>query len=294
MPELIEGGYIYIAQPPLYKIKRGKSEIYVKDDAELNRHLLNSALDGAQLHVNEGAPAMNGEALEALALEHMQVEADLERLAQRHDRAVLQTLMLLPAAPKDASALAGWVDDFDAALPKLDPNVRAFDRDAATFTARLEAVAATDEADASWQVIVTRTRHGVDHLDTLLPEFFERADYMRLVAFGASTGDLLGDGAYVARGDKQRPVTAFEVAIGWLLDEAKRGQTIQRYKGLGEMNPDQLWDTTVNPETRRLMQVKIEDAMRADEIFTTLMGDQVEPRRDFIEQNALAVSNLDI
>ena len=294
MPELIEGGYIYIAQPPLYKIKRGKSEIYVKDDAELNRHLLNSALDGAQLHVNEGAPAMNGEALEALALEHMQVEADLSRLAQRHDRAVLRTLMLLPAAPAETSALAAWVGELNAALPKLDPNVRAFDRDAATYTARLEQVAATDEADASWQVIVTRTRHGVDHPDTLLPEFFERADYQRLVAFGASTGDLLSEGAYVARGDKQRPVAAFEDAIGWLLDEAKRGQTIQRYKGLGEMNPDQLWDTTVNPETRRLMQVKIEDAMRADEIFTTLMGDQVEPRRDFIEQNALAVSNLDI
>ncbi|MEM9173147.1 MAG: DNA topoisomerase (ATP-hydrolyzing) subunit B [Pseudomonadota bacterium] len=302
MPELIEGGYVYIAQPPLYKLKRGKSEIYVKDDAELNHYLLTSALDGAALHVNDAAPAMSAEALESLALERMQVESDIARLSQRFETSTLRTMMRLPAAPlDDHAALADWVTQLDATLPKLDPTVRAFDRDAANYNASFVTLPAAGEAETdddddapSWAVVVTRTRHGISQSQEFLPDFFTRADYQRLVDYGANTNDLLDTGAYIKRGDKQQSVDDFDAAVIWLLDEAKRGQTIQRYKGLGEMNPDQLWDTTVNPETRRLMQVKIEDAINADEIFTTLMGDQVEPRRDFIEQNALAVANLDV
>ncbi|MEL6869667.1 MAG: DNA topoisomerase (ATP-hydrolyzing) subunit B [Pseudomonadota bacterium] len=303
MPELVEGGYVYIAQPPLYKVKRGKQEIYVKDDQELNSYLLTSALDGAALSVTDGAPAMSSESLERLAFTYMQVETDIARLAQRYDEPVLRTLMQLPVVNTDWQAddaeLATWVGALDAKMPKLDPTVRSLHNETANYTAALAVAndAADDEPEAdeaNWHLVISKTRHGVTH-DIVVPaEFFQRGDYTRMVEFGAETHDLLTDTALVSRGDKQAPVVSFGGAVEWILNEAKRGQSIQRYKGLGEMNPEQLWDTTVNPETRRLMQVKIEDAIRADEIFTTLMGDQVEPRREFIEQNALAVSNLDI
>ncbi|MEO0574632.1 MAG: DNA topoisomerase (ATP-hydrolyzing) subunit B [Pseudomonadota bacterium] len=298
MPELIDGGYVYIAQPPLYKVKRGKQEIYVKDDQELNNYLLTSALDGTHLSVTEGAPPMSAESLEKMAFAYMQVESDIERLAQRYDEPVLRTLMYLPSLDgeleADTEQLTDWIAAFDQALPKLDPTVRALHNQTANYTATVEVLPDEDEGEHSWQVVVSKTRHGVTYPVVIPRDFFQRADYERMVTFGLETKDLLADTASVVRGDKQQPVMSFGAAVEWILNEAKRGQSIQRYKGLGEMNPDQLWDTTVNPETRRLMQVKIDDAIRADEIFTTLMGDQVEPRREFIEQNALAVSNLDI
>ncbi|MEM7612546.1 MAG: toprim domain-containing protein, partial [Pseudomonadota bacterium] len=298
MPELIQEGYVYIAQPPLYKVKRGKQEIYVKDDQELNAYLLSSALDGAKLIVTEGAPAMAAEALERLAETYMRVEADIARLSQRYEEPVLRTLMNMPKLDGELAAddpsLAQWVSDFDAALPKLDPTVRQIHGGAANYDAALRVVTADDDEDESWVVDIAKTRHGVTYAQHIGQEFFQRQDYERMSSFGAELDGLLSETATVGRGERSAPVTDFAQAIAWLLDEARRGQSIQRYKGLGEMNPDQLWDTTVNPETRRLMQVKIDDAIRADEIFTTLMGDQVEPRREFIEQNALAVSNLDV
>ncbi len=311
MPELVQEGYIYIAQPPLYKVKRGKQEIYVKDDQELNAYLLSSAMDGAQLRVSEGAPPMAAEALENMANAHMRVESDIQRLSQRFDEPVLRTLMTMPALDPELSAddgaLLEWVAKFNAVLPKLDPTVRQITGSAANYTATLEVASAAAEAlegddvetgesvDVErWQVVVAKTRHGVTYQQPIGQDFFQRGDYRRLTDFGEELKGLIGEGATVGRGDKSQPVESFADAVTWLMSEARRGQSIQRYKGLGEMNPEQLWDTTVNPETRRLMQVKIEDAIRADEIFTTLMGDHVEPRREFIEQNALAVSNLDV
>jgi DNA gyrase subunit B len=230
----------------------------------------------------------------------MKVEADIRRLSHRYEEPVLRTLMKVGtlAADQNESQLQEWVSAFDAALPKLDPTVRQISGGAADYQARLEYVAATDDGeiaeDASWSVVIEKRRHGVTYENRIAGEFFARADYHRIATLGTELADMFTGEAIVARGEKSLEVEGFPQAIAWLMDEARRGQSIQRYKGLGEMNPDQLWDTTVNPETRRLMQVKVEDAIRADEIFTTLMGDHVEPRREFIEQNALAVSNLDV
>jgi DNA gyrase subunit B len=141
---------------------------------------------------------------------------------------------------------------------------------------------------------VTRRTHGLDRETRLNLEFFESPEYEKIAGLGVQVEGLFGKGAYVQRGERQEPVSNLKKTLDWLLEEASRGLTMQRYKGLGEMNPDQLWETTMNPETRRLLQVRIEDAIAADEVFTTLMGDQVEPRRDFIEQNALSVNNLDV
>ena len=294
MPELIERGHIYIAQPPLYKIKRGKQEVYVKDDAELNTYLLNAAMDNAALHVNSEAPALSGVALETLAKEHIAVEGIITRLAPRYDEVVLRAISGLPEATasdvEDLDALAAWTETFSAALPKSTGD-RAEDNNVGSYTAELDR---GDEDGEGVRIAITRVQHGVGGTRYLPREFFGTNEYRHIMALAAKINDLLSDDSYVKRGERQSPVDSFSEAVEWLMSEARRGQAIQRYKGLGEMNPDQLWDTTVNPETRRLMQVKIDDAVKADEIFTTLMGDQVEPRREFIEKNALTVENLDV
>ena len=293
MPELIERGHVYIAQPPLYKIRRGKQEVYVKDDAELNAYLLNAALDKAELHVAADAPALSGLALETLAKEHIAVENIIERLAGRYDEAVLRCLAGLPkvtgATAENLDALETWTDKLSAALPKDDADRPR--NGGAGYTAALDR---GDEDGEGVRIGITRVQHGIGATRFLPREFFDTNEYRHIMALAEKLDGLLVEGAYVSRGERQQPVAEFAEAVDWLMLEARRGQTIQRYKGLGEMNPEQLWDTTVNPETRRLMQVKIEDAVKADEIFTTLMGDQVEPRRDFIERNALTVSNLDV
>ncbi len=294
MPQLIERGHVYIAQPPLYKIKKGKQEVYVKDDAELNAHLLNAALDDAHLHVNGEAPAMSGVALEALAKEHMAVESIIARLSDRYDETVLRMLSRLPVVDEslqeDLDALDDWARALSDALPKASGD-RVINGNGGSYTAELERGDADGEGV---RIAIRKVQHGIGATRYLPREFFDTNEYRLIASLAAKLKDLIGDGAYVRRGERHAPVTSFAEAVSWLMAEARRGQSIQRYKGLGEMNPDQLWDTTVNPETRRLMQVKIEDAVKADEIFTTLMGDQVEPRRDFIEKNALTVANLDI
>ena len=294
MPELIERGHVYIAQPPLYKIKKGKQEVYVKDDAELNAHLLNAALTDAHLHVNPDAPSMSGPALETLAKDYVAVESIIRRLADRYDETVLRTIARRPrldaSVTADLDSFAAWTDALSEALPKLNGG-RIGNGDAGTYTASL------DRGDADGEgvrVEVTRLQHGVGTTRYLPREFFDTTEYRMIMDLAEKLEDLIDDGAFIERGEKRHGVQTFGAAIDWLMTEARRGQSIQRYKGLGEMNPDQLWDTTVNPETRRLMQVKIEDAVKADEIFTTLMGDHVEPRREFIERNALTVENLDI
>ncbi|HEX5788495.1 MAG TPA: DNA topoisomerase (ATP-hydrolyzing) subunit B [Woeseiaceae bacterium] len=294
MPELIERGHIYIAQPPLYKIKRGKQEWYVKDDAELTRFLLASALDEAALHVNANAPPLSGAALEALAAEYNAVENIIKRLARRYDEVVLRTIATLPAIGREHAenldALDEWTRRLSGALPK-SAGSRVTNGDAGSYSAALDR---GNEEGEGVRIGITRVQHGLGTTRYIPREFFDTNEYRLIMALAEKLEGLLDEGAYVKRGDKEQPVAAFAEAIRWLMEEARRGQSIQRYKGLGEMNPDQLWETTVNPETRRLMQVKIEDGVKADEIFTTLMGDQVEPRREFIERNALTVSNLDI
>jgi DNA gyrase subunit B len=294
MPELVERGHIYIAQPPLYKIKRGKQEVYVKDDAELNQYLLNAALDSANLHVSSDAPALSGVALESLAKEYIAVEAIIARLAARYDEAVLRTISRLPQVDaehsEDLDKLAEWTAALSAALPKNSGD-RAYTGTGGAYSATL------DRGDADGEgvrIAITRVQHGIGATRYLPREFFGSNEYRHISALQAKLYGLLGDGAYVQRGERRQDVEEFTQAVDWLMAEARRGQSIQRYKGLGEMNPEQLWDTTVNPETRRLMQVKVEDAVKADDIFTTLMGDQVEPRREFIEKNALTVANLDV
>jgi DNA gyrase subunit B len=283
MPELIERGHVYIAQPPLYKVKRGKQEHYVKDDDELNAHLLAIALDGAELHVNPDAPTISGEALETLAREYTRVDRLLGRLSRRYDPRLLQELLNVPAVTagmiQDGEAMAQWAE-------RLQQRLNASSRNGYRV--------APQRRDAGFGVGVEHEVHGNTHVHELGPGFFGSPEYQAIGSFADRVHDLLEEGAYVERGRQQRPVTEFREVMDWLLSEGRKGLTFQRYKGLGEMNPDQLWETTMNPETRRLLQVRIEDAVAADEMFTTLMGDQVEPRRAFIERNALSVSNLDI
>jgi len=294
MPELIERGHVYIAQPPLYKIKKGKQEVYVKDDTELNAYLMSAALENAALHVNAEAPPLSGAALEALAKEHMTVEGIMQRLARRYDEVVLRTIAGLPEVTAEIGdnidALEAWTHKLSAALPQSHGD-RASNGDGGSYSASLDP---GDGEGEGVRVVIRKLHHGITLTRYIPREFFETNEYRLVISLAAKLRDLLGEGACVQRGDKQSPIESFAHAIEWLMAEARRGQSIQRYKGLGEMNPDQLWDTTVNPETRRLMQVRIEDAVKADEIFTTLMGDHVEPRREFIEKNALTVSNLDI
>ena len=294
MHELIERGHVYIAQPPLYKIKRGKQEVYVKDDAELDAYLLNAAMDGASLYVNAGAPALTGVGLETLAKEHITVESIIARLSNRYDEAVLRSISGLPEitadAAEDLDALEAWTEKFSAALPKHSGD-RAEKGGGGSYSAALDR---GDEDGEGVRVVITKLQHGLGTTRYLPREFFGTNEYRHIMGLAAKLNDLLSEGAFVKRGERELAVESFAEAVEWLMNEARRGQSIQRYKGLGEMNPDQLWDTTVNPETRRLLQVKIEDAVKADEIFTTLMGDQVEPRREFIEKNALTVENLDV
>src|SRR6195256_97402 len=287
MPELIERGHIYIAQPPLYKIKRGKQESYVKDDNELNQVLLNAALENAGLHVNGEAPPLSGSALEILARKYMEVQAIIKRWSRRYDDRLLEQLIYMPdvtlANFDRADWLRGWAHDLNQRLNALADGTRTY---------RVEVRAAGDSHAA--RIIVHKTEHGTPSNKYLPREFFESAEYQRIADLARTLAGLIGEGAYVTRGTDRQDIGSFKEAMKWLFEQARKGQTIQRYKGLGEMNPEQLWETTINPETRRLMQVRIEDAVAADDIFTPLMGDQLEPRREFIEKNALSVTNLDV
>jgi DNA gyrase subunit B len=287
IPELIERGHIYIAQPPLYKIKRGKQETYVKDEEGLSQLLLNDALEGAGLHVNAESPPLSGSGLEALARKYNEVQSIIGRWSRRYDARLLEQLIYMPeVTPANFDRpewLRGWAFDLDQRLNALADGTRSY---------RVETRSAADGHGA--RVYVHKTEHGTPSQKYLPREFFESAEYQRIADLARTLAGLIGEGAYVTRGNERHEVGSFKEAMKWLFEQAKKGQTIQRYKGLGEMNPDQLWDTTINPETRRLLQVRIDDAVAADDIFTTLMGDQVEPRREFIEKNALSVMNLDI
>ncbi|MGM0595359.1 MAG: DNA topoisomerase (ATP-hydrolyzing) subunit B [Pseudomonadota bacterium] len=286
MPILIERGHVFIAQPPLYKIKKGKQERYVKDDAELNNYLLQIALDNAALHVSAEAPPISGTGLEQLAKQYQQVMATIDRLSRRYNGTMLERMITLPSIAESAFAdgeAERWFDKLVAVLNEENGPERRYSVDfEKTPDGGIESAT------------VNEWRHSVPTGYRFQSDFFGTPEYEGIRLLGEELHGLIAEGAYVARGERSQAVTSFTEALAWLLGEAKRGQHVQRYKGLGEMNPEQLWETTMNPESRRLLQVTIEDAIAADDIFTTLMGDNVEPRRDFIEQNALQVANLDI
>lgn len=285
MPELVENGYIYIAQPPLYKVKKGKQERYVKDDSELNSYLLQIALDNTELYVNASAPAMSGLALETLAKQHVLVMQSIKRLSKRYSPEVLNLILTLPNLSaddlKNNQQMRAWFEELNQKI-KQD----------SSLLIKIEFEAQTEAG--VWEAKIIQTRHGIDYEKAMKPDFFESGEYAAMKLLAEQLNGLFGDGAYVKRGDKQEQFDSFTEVMKWLTEEAKRGLNIQRYKGLGEMNPEQLWETTLDANNRRLLQVRIEDAIAADEIFTTLMGDNVEPRRIFIETNALNASNIDI
>jgi DNA gyrase subunit B len=277
MPELVERGHIYIAQPPLYKIKQGKDERYLKDDQEMKIYILKAALNNAVLVPAAEAPPIRAEALEEIAKKYFLAEAVIDRLSRftapeaSHALLVLPTLSLEDAQQAERSAKlleAACGEGIKVAVEK---------NEAGEYRLRLD-----------------KLYHGNYSISYMDRDFLHGSDYAQIREAAEILNGLIRQGAYISRGEQKRAVSSFKQAIDWLLEEAKRGINIQRYKGLGEMNPDQLWETTMDVKNRILLRVRIEDAIAADEIFTTLMGDIVEPRRAFIEKNALGVKNLDV
>lgn len=279
LPELVERGYIYIAQPPLYKAKLGKDERYLKDEFELNEYMLRQALVDATLHPSSGAAPMTGDPLAALAKSYLLAEAVIERVSRWIDRDIL--IALLRGASVDLTSAA-------SAQTSAENLVSAIPDNAIRVEARLDA------KTERYYLRIERTRHGNMRVSTLNPEFLLSGDYAQIRQTSHMLQGLIGEGAYVQRGERKNVVRDFSEAMQWLLGEVQKSMGLQRYKGLGEMNPSQLWETTMDPSCRRLLRVQIEDAIAANEIFTTLMGDEVEPRRAFIESNALIVRNLDV
>ena len=287
MPELIENGYIYIAQPPLYKIKKGKQEQYLKDDEALEEYLTQSALEDSYLYVTEGAPGITGQALERLVQEFRSVMKTLKRLARLYPQELMEHFIYLPRLSvenlADKAFMETWIKGF---AERVAPT----ERSGQEFRVSLR----EDPERHLWLPEVESITHGLSNYVTFNRDLFASNDYRTMAELGEKLQTLLEPGAYMQRGERKKPISNFKEALEWMMNETARRHTIQRYKGLGEMNPEQLWETTMDPESRRMLRVNIEDAIAADQIFNTLMGDHVEPRREFIESNALAVSNLDV
>ncbi len=288
MRELIERGHIYIAQPPLYKIAKGKQEQYLKDESAMTEFLTQAALEDASLYVNPGAPAISGEALEKLVQEYRKVMATIERLSRLYPAEVLEQMIYLPAIRADHLADQGHMQQW------CDQMLARFSLDARAGSQKYIIEVREDAERHLFLPKVEIIAHGISTPYPFNHDFFASGEYASIVSLGEKLESLIEEGAYIQRGERKQPVASFTEGLEWLMKESRKGYNIQRYKGLGEMNPEQLWDTTMNPETRRMLRVTIQDAIAADQIFTCLMGDAVEPRRDFIETNALAVANLDI
>ena len=286
MPQLIENGYIYIAQPPLYKIAKGKQHQYLKDEQALTNYLTQAALDSSSLHPNADAPGIGGTALETLVAEYRHVMAIVERLSRLYPSLVLEEMIYQPALTLEQLAqrdtVTAWCAKLQAALEL-----------AANGSHRFDVNVYEDMERHLFLPAVRITAHGVPMEHLIQRDFFASGEYQHIVKLGQQLQGLLEEGAYVKRGDKSTPATSFKQALDWLMDESRKGHTIQRYKGLGEMNPEQLWETTMNPQFRTMRQVSIENGTEADRVFSMLMGDDVPPRREFIEKNAV-YANIDI
>lgn len=285
MPELLERGHVFIAQPPLYKVKKNRQERYVKDDAELDAYFLELALQDAQLFVNPNAPGIQGEALESLVSDFQNLLDDLAPSSRKYPPEVTHTLLRVPSLDNetlaDEAKMTTWAETLKNVLDKDASKVAEVD-------------IAFDSEHNVYVPSVSLLLKGSRKTVVLSKKFIEGFEYQQIKAMQERLENLLEEGAYIKRGEKSAEVEYFAQAFDWLQSEARRGVDIQRYKGLGEMNPEQLWETTMDQSVRRMLQVTVDDAIGADQMFTTLMGDQVEPRRDFIETNALSVVNLDV
>lgn len=278
MPELVERGHIYIAQPPLYKVKQGKDERYLKDDHALKTYMLGSALADAELHTATDSPAMKIEALENMAKEYFLAEAIINRLSRKIAPEALHALLKAAELNLDSESQAKLSAEYLQNVCGKE----------------LKILSEFDSITEEYKLRLEKKLYGNESVSYLDQSFLRSGDYQQIRKTAQTLGDLLGKDAFIKRGEHRKPVKDFKEAIEWLLDEAKRGVNIQRYKGLGEMNPSQLWETTMDVTNRVLLRVCIEDLITTDEIFTTLMGDVVEPRRAFIEENALGAQNIDV
>jgi len=287
MRQLVERGHILIAQPPLYKVRKGKQEQYLKDDDELAQYQTQMALEDAGLHVNADAPGISGNALESIVTDYRAIGAQIKRFSRQYPEVVMQAMLdcepLSVENLADEAAVTAWVSD-------LQKRVAEKTKAGAMFTFSVK----HDQEEHIHVPMVTSVIHGVTRKATLSLEFFKSNEYREMCRVGIMLKELLEPGAHVRRGEKTHPVSTFQEALEWLMADGMKGHYLQRYKGLGEMNPAQLWETTMDPNYRRMSRVTIEDAMEADKLFYTLMGDHVEPRREFIEANAMQVANLDI
>ena len=277
MPQLVENGYIYIAQPPLFKVRQNKKEQYLKDEQELEQYLIESALEGAELKI--GDSILSGESLGNLAREMILNDAVIRRLSYRYEPSILKAIYSCGEINLDSE---------DAALSYVEKLKTSSSIENINFDVK------KNPNSEKFMIEINQFRHGNLITSILDEEFLLSGDYKQIIKTSTLTKDLIQEIAVISRNEKIAEVREFKEAVDWLMSEAKLGLNIQRYKGLGEMNPSQLWETTMDPSVRRLLQVKIEDAISADQVFSTLMGDQVEPRRNFIESNALGVNNLDI
>ena len=277
-PELIENGYLYIAQPPLYKIKKGKQERYLKDDAELDEYLQQEAIHDASLFVNSDTPAIQGVALEKIVSSYYESIGIIEKLGKKYNEPLLRAILGMPKMDlNDAKKAKEWC----ASLQQKMNNSSSMSE-------------SHDLSFSNNSVIYSMKTYGVETSTSVLDVgFFESREYKNIEKYSSQVESMFTDETFVQKGAKELKTPDFSTALNFLLVEARKGQGFQRYKGLGEMNPDQLWDTTMNPESRVMLKVKIEDAIASNDVFTTLMGDEVEPRRNFIEENALKVDNLD-
>ena len=287
MRELIERGHIFIAQPPLYKIARGKQHQYLKDDEALDQYLTQSALENTSIFVNPDAPAISGSGVEELVKQYRAVEATIDRLSRLYSPAVLWQMVygesLTQEQMKEEAAVSIFSEQLSERLLPVAPKGSIH-----------TVVVRKDQERQLFFPVVKLLAHGVESETEYHHEFFSSGEYRSLVSLGETMNNLIEEEGYFQRGEKVLQTRSFAEGLDWLMSEARKGYSIQRYKGLGEMNPEQLWETTMDPEVRRMLKVTIEDAIAADQIFTTLMGDHVEPRRDFIQENALSVANLDI
>ena len=287
MRELVDRGHIFIAQPPLYKIAKGKQHQYLKDDEALDQFLTQSALESASIVVNPEAPAISGSGLEQLVNDYRAVAVTINRLSRLYSEMVLWEMVyglsLTLEQMKEESAVNVFCDQLSERLLSV-----------AAKGSRYSVVVRKDQERQLYFPVVKLLSHGVESETEYHHEFFSSGEYRSLIALGETLNSLIEEDGYFQRGEKVMQTRVFADGLNWLMTEARKGYNIQRYKGLGEMNPEQLWETTMDPDVRRMLKVTVEDAIAADQMFTTLMGDQVEPRREFIEDNALSVANLDI